>query len=84
MDFSEIIKRMQSKAIYSDLSQRKSAMNLNGNCSINSLNCSFSNCKVNFFTYEQRESMRDGRYYCSSNITNSNSAGLLACYVKSS
>jgi hypothetical protein len=72
MDFSDRIRAYQAKAIYSDLAGR--AKSLGSNCQLTG-SCTSVGCKVNFSTYELRESVRQGRADC----TGSNN--YLAAYV---
>jgi len=72
MDFSDRIRAYQAKAIYSDLAGR--SMSLGSNCQPTG-SCTSVGCKINFSTYQQRESVRQGRADCTGNDT------YLAAYV---
>lgn len=72
MDFSDRIRSYQAKAIYSDMANR--SRSLGSNCQLTG-SCTSVGCKVNFLTYDLRESVRQGRADC----TGSNN--YLAAYV---
>lgn len=70
MDSSDRIRAYQAKAIYSDFAQRQ--RNAGGNCS-------YAFSKINFQTYEQRESIKQGSAECQS--CGSCSECRRACYI---
>jgi len=70
MDSSDRIRAYQAKAIYSDFAQRQ--RNAGGNCS-------YAFSKINFQTYEQRESIKQGSAECKS--CGSCSECRRACYI---
>ena len=82
MDFSDIIRRNQAKAVYSTYAATVTAQK--PGASVSAAGTFNSNCKVNFATYEMRDQARIGRYECLrandvyGNCTSN--CGLIACF----
>lgn len=82
MDFSDIIKRNQAKAVYSTYSAIVTAQR--AGASVGADGVFNSNCKVNFAAYDMRDQVRQGRYEClrRNDIYGecTSNCGLIACF----
>jgi hypothetical protein len=82
MDFSDIIRRNQAKAVYSTYAATVTAQNTLA--SVSSDGVFNSKSKINFATYEMRNQVRQGRYEClrSNDIYGNctSNCGLIACF----
>jgi hypothetical protein len=63
MDASEIIRKLQSKAVYTNF--KNTLRVTQPNCNVSTCGANI-NCTLNFSDYQTRQLFSDGKLYCSS------------------